>query len=253
MAIGTLPEGISLAEAIDSIGENIILADKEYNIVWMNSSAERLLSDIAPLFGISEARKLIGVNMDRFHRNPKYQRELMKHFDGGHRARINIQDRFVSDIVISSIKGRDNELQGYVVMLMDVTTKAEEEEKKEKLLYALSVPMINIWENTIALPLIGKLDKERADRVISSVLPKCVENRINFVLIDLSSLEEFENETMQELHKLSDCLRLIGTQCILVGITPKLALSAGDIDNGIRTYRTAYDGLQYIIKATSTK
>jgi anti-anti-sigma regulatory factor len=248
-AIGSLPDKISALNALDSIGENILIADKDYNIRWMNSCAVKLLSHVAPLFGLSNAEEILGVNMDQFHQQPKYQQRIMKQLSGSHRARITIKNRFVTDIVITPINDKEDQLQGYVVMLMDVTTKAEEDKEKEKLIQALSIPMITIWEKTIALPLIGKFDKERADRVNESVLKECTSNGIQYVLIDVSGLYEFENETKDELQKLNDCLRLIGTKCVIVGITPTLAMTAGDISSSILTFQTAYAGLQYIIKS----
>lgn len=248
-AIGTLPKNISALNALDSIGENILIADSDYKVKWINSTAADLLSHVVPLFGLSNVEELIGVHMDRFHRQPQYQQRIMKDLTRSHRARITIKNRFVTDIVITRIKNDAGLLEGYVVMLMDVTTKAEEDKEKEKLIQALSVPMITIWDKTIALPLIGKLDKERADRLIESVLVKCTTNGIQYVLIDVSGLYEFEHETKNELQKLNDCLRLIGTKCVIVGITPKFALTAGDISSSILTFQTAYEGLQYIIKS----
>lgn len=247
--IGIWPENIKALNAINSIGENIILADKNYNIVWLNEAAAKLLSHVVLLFGYSSVKELIGTNMDSFHQNPKYQRDVMEKLTETHRARINIRNQFVADIVVTPIKSLSGIIDGYVVMLMDVTTKAEEDERREKLINALSVPMINIWENTLALPLIGEFDKSRADRLIVSVLEQCAQNNIKNVLIDLSGLYEFERETKFELQKLNDCLNLIGTQCILVGITPELAMAAGDLNKNILTFQTAYAGLQYIIKS----
>lgn len=246
--VGKIPENISLLHALDSIGETIIIADKDYNVQWMNSSAAILLSNVVPYFGIKDVKELVGLNMGHFHRNPEYQKRIMNQLKDSHRARITIKDHFVADIVISSIKGNDNEIQGYVVMLMDVTTKAEEDREKEKLLNALSVPIIKIWENAIALTVIGTFNKDRADRVISSVLEECVAYKINYVLIDLSGLYEFEYETKYELQKLNDSLNLIGAKCILVGITPELAMSAGDLTGNILTFHNAHAGLKYIIK-----
>ena len=173
----------------------------------------------------------------------------MKELEGKHRARITIQDLFVADIVITPILTDSKDIQGYIVMLMDVTTKAEEDRKKEQLIHELSIPTIKIWNRTIALPLKGKFDKERADKVLIHVLEECVADNIHYVLIDLSGLYDFEHETKQELQKLVDCLRLIGTECILVGIKPGLAKAMSeDFDRtDMLTFHTAYAGLQYII------
>lgn len=249
MAIGQFPENIPLLKVMDSIGETIVIADQQYNVTWMNSSAAELLSNVAPLFGFNSVDELIGVNMGTFHRDPVYQEKVMENLKEKHRARITIRDEFAADIVITPILCELNNILGYVVMLMDVTTKAEEERKQEELINELSIPTITIWNQTIALPLKGKFDKERADRVLIAVLEECVAKNIRYVLIDLSGLVGFENETQQELQKLYDCLRLIGTECILVGIKPELAQAMAEerLSVHMLTFQTAYSGLQYIM------
>jgi len=234
---------------MDSIGENIIIADPQYNVTWMNSSAAQLLSNVAPLYGFNHVEELIGVNMGTFHRDPAYQEKVMENMREKHRARITIRDVFVADIVITPILCEMDNIQGYVVMLMDVTTKAEEDLKREKLINELSIPTITIWKQTIALPLKGLFDKERADRVLITVLEECVADNIRNVLIDLSGLSDFGDETKQEIQKLYDCLRLVGSTCILVGITPQFAKAMAEdhLNTDMLTFQTAYAGLQYIM------
>ncbi|MGB5945990.1 STAS domain-containing protein, partial [Paenisporosarcina sp.] len=140
-----------------------------------------------------------------------------------------------------------NEIEGYVVMLMDVTTKSEEEKKKEKLIKALSIPILHVWKDTIALPLIGEFDAERADLLISSVLMECSSHRIEYVLISLIGLSDFDSEVQFHIQKLYDCLKLIGAKCILVGISPNLAISMGTLERDIPIYRSTYAGLEAVM------
>ncbi|MBT2639881.1 STAS domain-containing protein [Bacillus sp. ISL-39] len=248
-AIGSLPGNLDPVLALDSIGENIVISDTDYNIIWMNSSAAKLLSAVGSLYGITDPKEIIGLNMSRFHKDPEYQRRIMDGLSGSHRTRITIKDLYVTDIVITPIKDKNNKLQGYVVMLMDVTTKAEEDKERDKLIKALSVPMIEVWEKTLALPLIGQFDKDRADQLLVTVLKECTQKEIQYVLIDLGGLHEFETEAKQEFQRIIDCLRLIGTQCVLVGITPELAMSAGELNRTIPIFSTAHAGLKYIINS----
>ncbi|KAB7705991.1 PAS domain-containing protein [Bacillus aerolatus] len=246
-SIGQIPSNISLFQALDSIGENIIIADKDYNICWMNSHAVKLLSAVAPLYGLPGAEDIIGQNMSTFHAQPEVQQKIMDELTSGHQARITIRDLYAADIVITPIRNDDHDLVGYVVILMDVTTKAEEEKKNEKLIQALSVPILKIWKKTIALPLIGEIDAERANRLISSVLKECAAHGIQFALIDLSGLYSFDEEIREHLQRLNDCLNLIGTECIIVGITPELAMSIGVLNINVRTFNTPHAGLEYVL------
>lgn len=247
-AKGTFPTTISLLTTLDSIGETILIADTSYRIVWFNEKAEQLLTQIAPLYGLNKAEEMIGQTMDRFHSYPSHQQQVMKQLSETHRARITIQNRFVSDIVVTPIQETDNSVQGYVVMLMDVTTKAEEDRQKEKLIQSLSVPLLTVWENTLALPLIGEFDKDRAERLMERVLEACASEGIHYVLIDLSGIYSFDGSIKYEIQKLSDALRLIGTECVFVGISPELAMSTGELGSRTHVFGTAYAGLQYIIK-----
>lgn len=251
--VGAIPHDISILTVLNSIGENIIIADKQFHVRWMNNNASKLLTEVAPLFNESSSQDFIGKSMDFFHKKPENQQRLMKTLEGTLRSRITIRDRFVTDIVVTPIKEDIKGIEGYVVMLMDVTTKAEEEKEKEKLIKALSIPILHVWKNTIALPLIGEFDSERADLLISSVLMECSANRIENVLIDLGGLGNFNNEVRFHIQKLYDCLNLIGAKCILVGIKPSLAISMGAFDRDIPTYQTTYAGLEAIIEIQNQK
>lgn len=247
-AIGKIPEKISFLNALDHIGETIIIADNSYTIRWMNSEACRLLADIVPLYGIADCRQMIGMSMDAFHKYPERQKQVMGELTEKHRARITIRDEFVTDIVITPIKTEAKEITGYIVMLMDVTTQAEEQKRNEKLIKDLSVPILNIWDKTIALPLIGEFDQERSDELIATVLTECADNNIEHVLLDLSGITEFENQIRYQIQMMSDSLKLIGAQCILVGISPKLAMSIVSLESGTRTFSSAHAGLKYIME-----
>ncbi|WP_100406962.1 STAS domain-containing protein [Bacillus solitudinis] len=243
-----IPINISGTDALNSIGENIIISDRDYNITWMNSKATKSLSAIAPLYGLKNADDLIGLKMDFFHKKPNYQRRVMAELEDGHRARINIQGKFDADIVVTPIKGNENpeQIEGYMVMLMDVTTQAEEEKKKEKLIQDLSVPILKIWDKTIALTLVGELDLQRGETVIATVLEECVTKGIEYVVISLIGINSFDDSVRQNLQKLYDSLKLIGVECIIVGIKPKLAMNIRELSN-ILTFSDANAALKYII------
>ncbi|PUB08183.1 STAS domain-containing protein [Paenisporosarcina sp. OV554] len=246
--VGSIPNEISMLRALNSIGENIIIADKQFLIKWMNSNASKLLSVVAPLYQLEDSQSFIGLSVDYFHKRPELQGQVMDRLETTHRTRITIRDRFVTDIVVTPIMDDLNEIEGYIVMLMDVTTKSEEEKKKEKLIKELSIPILHVWKNTIALPLIGEYDAERADLLISSVLMECSAHRIEYVLISLIGLRNFDSEVQFYIQKLYDCLKLIGAKCILVGISPKLAISMGALERDIPAYSSTYAGLEVIIE-----
>lgn len=249
MCTGALPPNLSLLHTLDSIPENILVASPSYDLLWMNRCSTQLFSEFIELYNLKSIDDFIGLNMNHFHRNPHHQERIMSRLKEPHRTRITI-GHIVTDTVITPIITDDNEYQGYIIMLMDVTTRAEEEEKKEKLLHSLEVPMIHIWDKTIALPLIGEINHERADHLICKVLKKCAEGNISYVLVDVSGIYGFQDDVAKHIQKLHDALRLMGTTCIMVGITPKLAISMCEVGLQIKTYPDAHAGLRYILTQT---
>lgn len=246
-AIGKIPENISLLNALDVIGETIIIADSSYTIRWMNSEACRLMNDIALLYGIADCEAMIGMNMDDFHGRPQHQKQIMQKLNGVHRTRITIRGQVMTDIVVTPIMNGDKP-EGYVVMLMDVTMQAEEQKRSAQLIKELSIPILNIWDKTIALPLIGDFDRNRTDQLIATVLMECSEKQIEYVLIDLSGIKEFENQVRYQIQMMTDTLSLIGATCILVGISPKLAMSIVQLDSKTPIFSSAHEGLKHIMQ-----
>lgn len=246
-SLGTLPESISLLHAMDSIGENIIIADLDYNITWMNKEAVLLFSKIAPLYHISDPEEMIGMNMSNFHRNPPHQENVMSRLTETHRTRITIKDNFVTDIVVTPIFGPLREKEGYIVMLQDVTTRAEEEARREKMIEELSVPILRIWDKTIALPLVGTFTKERGSMLVTRLLQECTDSDVEYVLLALDGIEEYDDALQYSIQHVFDCLQLVGAECIIVGVKPKLAMTFQRVNKYVRTFHSSYQGLQYII------
>ncbi|WP_053367895.1 STAS domain-containing protein [Bacillus sp. FJAT-27245] len=244
-----LPINITGIDALNSIGENIIIADTEYKIIWLNIKARQTLALIGPLYGLSNVDEFIGLSMDHFHQKPSYQRNVMGGLQDGHRARINIKGKFIADIVVTPIRRNQNPnvVEGYMVMLMDVTTEAEEQNKMEKKIRELSAPILNIWDKTIAITLVGEFDLDRGEIVIPAVLEECVTKGVEFVMVSLRGINHFDDSVRQTIQKLHDCLKLLGVECIIVGIKPKLALSIQQLNN-IATFSDAHTGLKYIMK-----
>ncbi len=68
-------------EALKQISANIMIADKDYNIVYVNDAIVQFLraleGDIRKDFPSFDVNKLIGTNIDIFHKNPGHQRGML--------------------------------------------------------------------------------------------------------------------------------------------------------------------------------
>jgi methyl-accepting chemotaxis protein len=90
-----------IRQALDNVNTNVMVADTNYQIIYMNKAAETLFStaesDLRNDLPQFRAASLIGTNIDVFHRNPTHQRRLLEglresfsaeHVIGGHTLRI---------------------------------------------------------------------------------------------------------------------------------------------------------------------
>lgn len=245
--VGNIPSNMSSRTILNSIGENVMLLDRDYTIIWANTQAAVLLQEAAPLFHMSAPEEFIGVSIHHFYDLSAHQLDVMNHMQQTRRTRITIKQTIVADIIITPLQ-EEHSVIGFVVMLMDVTSRAEEEKRKEAWYRKLSIPIVHIWDRTIALPLIGEFNEERAGELLHSLLEECSTHRIEYVILNLGAVYEFEDRLKYYIQRVHDSLKLLGTQCIVVGMNSNLAMTMGKLDRNIPTFPHSKTGLKYVMK-----
>ncbi|MFO0580327.1 MAG: GAF domain-containing protein [Polyangia bacterium] len=94
--------------------------------------------------------------------------------------------------------------------------------KQEELLL-LSSPVIEVWERTLALPIIGRLDAERARYMAPRLLEKVVALRALRVILDFTGAEVLDEASVAELLRIVGAIELLGSRCVFSGVSPQLA------------------------------
>ncbi|MBU8908763.1 STAS domain-containing protein [Desertibacillus haloalkaliphilus] len=87
----------------------------------------------------------------------------------------------------------------------------------------LSAPLIPVFENISVMPLIGTIDTERARLIMENLLEGVIEHRSQVVLIDITGVPVVDTMVANHIIQASEAVRLVGTECILVGIRPEIA------------------------------
>lgn len=90
-------------------------------------------------------------------------------------------------------------------------------------LLELSTPVVRLWDNILALPLIGTLDSERTQIVMENLLEKIVETEAMIAIIDITGVPTVDTLVAQHLLKTVAAARLMGADCIISGIRPQIA------------------------------
>jgi rsbT co-antagonist protein RsbR len=108
---------------------------------------------------------------------------------------------------------------------MEVYQKSREQviERQQRELLELSTPVVELWDDVLALPLVGTLDSQRTQIVMESLLQKIVQTSASIAIIDITGVPTVDTLVAQHLLKTVAATRLMGADCIISGIRPQIA------------------------------
>jgi rsbT co-antagonist protein RsbR len=95
--------------------------------------------------------------------------------------------------------------------------------RQQRELLELSTPVVELWEDILALPLVGTLDSARTQIVMESLLQKIVDSGSSIAIIDITGVPTVDTLVAQHLLKTIAATRLMGADCIISGIRPQIA------------------------------
>ncbi|GAB2842394.1 STAS domain-containing protein [Pseudoduganella ginsengisoli] len=95
--------------------------------------------------------------------------------------------------------------------------------RQQQELLELSTPVVQLWRDILALPLIGTLDSARTQVVMESLLQKIIDTSASIAIIDITGVPTVDTLVAQHLLKTVAAARLMGADCIISGIRPQIA------------------------------
>lgn len=87
----------------------------------------------------------------------------------------------------------------------------------------LSTPILRVWDDIVAAPLIGTLDSERTQHFMERLLNSIVETNSQIALIDITGVPTIDTQTAQHLLETISAAKLLGAKIILTGVRPAIA------------------------------
>jgi rsbT co-antagonist protein RsbR len=115
----------------------------------------------------------------------------------------------------------------------------------------ISSPIIPVLEGIVVVPLLGKYDENRSEDLITKTLNNLPKYKADYLVIDLTGLHQYISQfTVEFLGKLASAASLIGTDTILVGVSPELAqeITATDLQlSRFSCFSTLKHGIYYAI------
>jgi rsbT co-antagonist protein RsbR len=246
-----------LVESIRDYG--IILLDTGGHILSWSAAAERIK-------GYRE-NEILGQHFSRFYPKEDVERgkpamELKvaaaegRFEDEGWRVRKD-GTRFWANVIITALRDKQGNLRGYGKVTRDLTERKQAEEKikqqAQEILEMATVPVVQVWEGIVLVPLIGTLDSQRTQQLMERLLQRITDTNSPVALVDITGVPAIDTQTAQHLIETISAVRLLGAEVVLTGVRPSIAQTLVhlgiDLSN-IRTrsslsagLRTALEGL----------
>ena len=128
-------EALIVKQALDVCDTSVMIADENYNIIYLNQSNQKLMEEIeAPLqqsLPNFSAKNLVGQSIDSFHQNPSHQRQLLRGLSDVFRTQLKVSGLTIN-LTASPIHGDNGRFLGAVVEWQDMTEQLKKEEQEKR-------------------------------------------------------------------------------------------------------------------------
>lgn len=165
-------------------------------------------------------------------------------------ARIYPEEGAVEGVMVdySQQRAREEELRAASEALRERNARLEEQQTT---IDQLSLPIIEIYERTLCIPLVGALDRDRTRRLLEGVLQQVSRYQARVVLVDLTGIDQVNAETATHLISLARAVQLLGSRLILCGLRSEVARSLVTLEidlQGIEVVATLKAALARLIR-----
>jgi rsbT co-antagonist protein RsbR len=227
-----------------------LIIHTDYKIIYINQAAEE--------FFRAKKEKVIGASpLDIFKETSKAAIRKRIQSAYGHPAEIIEETIYRMDGTTVDVElychpvliGDKKAIQTYV---RDITDRKESEKKQNEVMAQineLSATLVPLLSGIAVLPLIGKIEHERARQLLEIVPEKVQNQNVSCLIIDFSGIYTLDNVVIDYLFRINSVLTLLGVHSIITGLRPELAILATNQNrdlSSIPTMATVKDALSYL-------
>ncbi|HEU4328942.1 MAG TPA: STAS domain-containing protein [Roseiflexaceae bacterium] len=251
--LDALPMGIMLYH---------VVSRNDFRIAFLNRASAQGYEEMIP--------GLIGKPFD-VQLPPETAVKVLEHFqscvDSG--APVEIEDSF--ELPIGRIWTRSKYLplrsgSGPVTHILltweDITAQKQREQdelaRQQEIIQSqaaaleeLSTPLLAISATTVVLPLVGAIDSQRAQQLLTTLLDGVAERRAKVVILDITGVPIVDTQVANVFLQASQAVALLGAQVVITGIRPEVAqtiVGLGIDLQRIITRNTLQDGIAFALQ-----
>src|SRR5690606_17861839 len=117
---------------------------------------------------------------------------------------------------------------------------------------ALSTPIVQLWDEVLAVPIVGAIDGERTARLMGKLLDAILHNKARAASLDVTGVDAIDADTADNLIRIIRAVQLLGAHGVLSGIGPMVAQTIVDLGvdlTAIRTFSNLREALKACISA----
>lgn len=246
-------ESNETVQALNAIGENIFVADTNFDIVWVNDYADELIKKIGSFINITRKEELYGRNIKEFHRNQgKQQASILLNGPFPYQTKINLFDRYSASIVVNPLD-RNGKRIGFILTWKDVT----EYEEDRAMMEGMYTPILEMYlDGVLLIPITGVLKADRIQKMKEKTLCMASEKGAEYVVIDFTGMTEIDERfVLNEINSLSSALRLLGAEVLYTGFSVdlvKMMVHQGLQVNAM-TFKSARQAMNYLVRTRASK
>jgi rsbT co-antagonist protein RsbR len=128
--------------------------------------------------------------------------------------------------------------------------------KQQEAIRELSMPILQVRDRLLVIPLVGVVDNDRARQLIESLLIAVRDRRARGVVIDVTGVPHVDTSVAAHLVQACDAARLMGTLVVITGISPEMAQTLVGLGARLPAAETLVDlqeGIEYIEETLTSR
>lgn len=155
---------------------------------------------------------------------------------------------------VRKIAGAIRDMTAEKLAELEQLDRLAEIERQQSLIEVLSTPILELWEDVIALPIMGALDRNRTENTMRVLLEEVRDKRVRFALLDLTGVDAIDTTTAEHVVRIAQAVAMLGARAIVTGIQPAVAQTLVDLGidlSAVSTRRNLRDGLRDCLQSQS--
>lgn len=250
VASALLAASLQRQAVFESAADGILTLDQDGRITALNSSARAMFGYTQEALQGQPVMLVLPEADAATHSNARAVLEA-HHADGS---------QFPCELTWSSVQ--NGLLNGSILVARDISELRRAELERAQLqqevinaqaaaLAELSTPLIPISDRLLVMPLVGAIDRQRAERIVDTLLHGVERTRARGVILDVTAVPVVDTFVAETLLRAASGARLLGARLILTGIQPEVAQTLVGIGIdlvNITTLNTLQQGIAYITR-----